>query len=221
MTMRKITEVACGVLINRDKGCFLLGSRPEGKPYAGYWEFPGGKLEAGESVHEALVRELKEELDLEIGPSYPWFVMEHDYPHAYVRLHFRRCFSWSGSIRCLENQTYDWFDQKSDLSRLKLLPMDAMIIQRIYLPAIVHARAYEDSLAVKELKPETWCMVQSVEEMRNACVRGCQCVLCAKGREQEILADRMNPLPVYVQSPSDWENAIRMGAHGVCVYEYS
>ena len=57
MPDRPVTEVAVAVVIDPQSGKFLLGSRPEGKPYAGYWEFPGGKLEKGESVHEALVRE--------------------------------------------------------------------------------------------------------------------------------------------------------------------
>ena len=217
--MRKVTEVACGVLIDREKGTFLLGSRPEGKPYAGYWEFPGGKLEAGETVHEALARELKEELDLEIGPSYPWFVMEHDYPHAYVRLHFRRCFTWKGAIRCLENQTYDWFHRESDLTRLKLLPMDAMIIERIYLPSVVHRIG--DTMRLKELSLETGCIVNSVKDTLTAAQNGFQYVLCAEGREKEILGDKRNPLPVYVQNTTNLEEALLMGAHGICVSESS
>ena len=87
---RSVTEVAVAVLTDPETGKVLLGSRPEGKPYAGWWELPGGKLEPGESVHEALVRELKEELALTVTDSVPWFVMEKSYPHAYVRLHFRR-----------------------------------------------------------------------------------------------------------------------------------
>ena len=70
--MEKIVDVAVGVLIRED-GRVLLSSRPEGKPYAGYWEFPGGKLEAGETVHGALARELREELGLELLDSTPWF----------------------------------------------------------------------------------------------------------------------------------------------------
>ena len=61
---RPVVDVAVGVLI-RANGDFLLTSRPEGKVYAGYWEFPGGKLEAGETVEEALARELQEELGIE------------------------------------------------------------------------------------------------------------------------------------------------------------
>ena len=127
MSDRPVTEVAVAVVIDPQSGKFLLGSRPEGKPYAGYWEFPGGKLEKGESVHEALVRELREELDLTITDSVPWFVMEHDYPHAYVRLHFRRSWAFSGTPKALENQTFCWCtaEDTGTLAAMKLLPMDA------------------------------------------------------------------------------------------------
>ncbi len=84
----KVTRVAVGVLIRAD-GWVLLADRPPGKPYAGYWEFPGGKIEPGEEVAAALERELHEELGIDIGPSVPWVTFEFDYPHAYVELQFR------------------------------------------------------------------------------------------------------------------------------------
>ena len=70
---RPITEVAVGVLINA-QGEFLLTSRPAGKVYEGYWEFPGGKLEAGETVEQALRRELQEEIGITIEGAQPWKV---------------------------------------------------------------------------------------------------------------------------------------------------
>ena len=100
---RPVTEVAVGVVLD-GYGAVLLADRPAGKPYEGYWEFPGGKLEPGEDVATALARELAEELGLEIAHSVPWVVFEHDYPHAYVRLHFRRVFDWRGEARALEGQ---------------------------------------------------------------------------------------------------------------------
>jgi 8-oxo-dGTP diphosphatase len=104
---RTPVDVAVGVLIDAD-GRFLLTSRPEGKVYAGYWEFPGGKLEAGESVEEALRRELHEELGITIGAAQPWQVEMVDYPHALVRLHFCKVFDWSGEFQMREQQTMAW-----------------------------------------------------------------------------------------------------------------
>ncbi|QBK04482.1 NUDIX domain-containing protein [Hylemonella gracilis] len=104
---RQHTEVAVGILI-RDDGALLLSSRPEGKPYAGYWEFPGGKLEAGETVAQALRRELIEELGVTISDAEVWKVTEHDYPHALVRLHWCKVRAWSGEFEMREGQQMAW-----------------------------------------------------------------------------------------------------------------
>ena len=88
-------DVAVAIFLRPD-GTFLLSSRPEGKPYPGYWEFPGGKLEPGESVYDALVRELIEELNVTITRATPWFTFIMRYTHATVRLHGRRVNSWTG-----------------------------------------------------------------------------------------------------------------------------
>ena len=100
---RQITEVAVGVLVDPD-GRFLLTSRPAGKVYAGYWEFPGGKLEAGETVEQALRRELHEEIGITIGPAQPWHTLMMDYPHARVRLNFCKVFEWRGEFEMREGQ---------------------------------------------------------------------------------------------------------------------
>jgi len=104
---RKHTEVAVGILLRAD-GALLLSTRPEGKPYAGYWEFPGGKIEVGETVEQALRRELIEELGVTIGPAEAWKVTEHDYPHALVRLHWCKVYQWSGEFEMREGQTMSW-----------------------------------------------------------------------------------------------------------------
>jgi len=105
---RPITDVAVGVLIRAD-GAVLLADRPADKPYPGYWEFPGGKIEPGESIAGALTRELREELGIEIAPPLPWVTIEFDYPHAYVRLHFQRVFAWRGAPRARERQRFAFF----------------------------------------------------------------------------------------------------------------
>jgi 8-oxo-dGTP diphosphatase len=106
-TDRVPVEVAVGVLIDPE-GRFLLTSRPEGKVFAGYWEFPGGKLEAGETVEQALRRELFEELGITIGAAHPWQVEVMDYPHARVRLHFCKVYAWQGAFEMREQQAMAW-----------------------------------------------------------------------------------------------------------------
>ena len=104
---RPVVNVAVGVLIQPD-GQFLLTSRPPGKVYEGYWEFPGGKLEAGETVEQALRRELHEEIGIVIAAVHPWKVEMVDYPHALVRLHFCKVFAWTGELQMHEGQTFAW-----------------------------------------------------------------------------------------------------------------
>lgn len=104
---RKVVDVAVGVLIRPD-GDFLLTSRPPGKVYEGYWEFPGGKLEPGESVEAALRRELQEEIGVTIGAVHPWKVEMVDYPHALVRLNFCKVFEWTGELQMHEGQSFAW-----------------------------------------------------------------------------------------------------------------
>jgi 8-oxo-dGTP diphosphatase len=116
---RKVVDVAVGVLLQGD-GHFLLTSRPQGKPYSGYWEFPGGKLEAGESVAQALVRELQEELGIHIAEVHPWKVELVDYPHALVRLHFCKVFDWSGELEMREAQSCSW--EQLPVQRSPVLP---------------------------------------------------------------------------------------------------
>ena len=104
---RKIVDVAVGVLI-KPNGDFLLTSRPPGKVYEGYWEFPGGKLEDGETVEQALRRELIEEIGITIETAHPWQVELVDYPHALVRLNFCKVFAWTGELHMHEGQSFAW-----------------------------------------------------------------------------------------------------------------
>lgn len=104
---RAVVDVAVGVLIRAD-GDFLLTSRPVGKVYEGYWEFPGGKLEQGETVTQALARELYEELGITVGDVVHWKVELVDYPHALVRLNFCKVFSWTGDLQMREAQSFSW-----------------------------------------------------------------------------------------------------------------
>jgi len=106
------TDVAVGILVRRDaharEYAFLLTSRPPGKVYAGFWEYPGGKFEPGETVEQALARELREELGITIGAVHPWLQEVFDYPHARVRLHLCKVFDWEGEFEMREGQQMAW-----------------------------------------------------------------------------------------------------------------
>ena len=104
---RSVTEVAVGILI-RSNGDFLMTTRPAGKAYAGYWEFPGGKLEANETVVEALRRELIEEIGVVIEDVRIWRSSVVDYPHALVRLTFCKISAWTGQLHMRESQQFAW-----------------------------------------------------------------------------------------------------------------
>jgi len=123
---RKVTEVAVGVLVQPD-GRYLLAQRPAGKPYEGYWEFPGGKLERGESIEAALARELREELGIEVTASHLWHTLEHDYPHAYVRLYFCKVTHWTGEPHGREGQAFVWQSLPAEVS--PLLPATIPVLE--------------------------------------------------------------------------------------------
>ena len=112
---RKIVEVAVGILMQADSS-FLMTTRPVGKVYAGYWEFPGGKIESNETLEAALRRELQEEIGITIGAVHPWKEQVVDYPHALVRLHFCKVFEWSGAFEMREGQEMRWQRLPCDVS---------------------------------------------------------------------------------------------------------
>jgi mutator protein MutT len=127
---REVVDVAVGILTRAD-GAVLLADRPAGKPYAGYWEFPGGKVEPGETIAQALARELREELGIEVGASVPWMVYEHDYPHAYVRLHFSRIHDWRGTPRANEGQRLMYL-RDGEAAPQPLLPAAGPALERCF-----------------------------------------------------------------------------------------
>ena len=138
--MSKRVEVAAAV-IQREDGCFLLGQRPAGKVYAGYWEFPGGKIEANEAPLAALGRELREELGIEVARAYPWLTRDFDYAHAAVRLRFFRVVQWKGELHGRESQRFVW-QMPGSISVDPLLPANTPILRALRLPptyAITHA----------------------------------------------------------------------------------
>jgi 8-oxo-dGTP diphosphatase len=129
-----VTRVAAAVIVRPD-GQVLLAQRPPGKPYAGYWEFPGGKLEPGESAARALARELREELGIEVTRAAPWLTQEFVYPHAHVELNFFRVFAWNGAPVGHDGQAFAW-QSPGAFDVAPLLPANTRVLAALQLPAV-------------------------------------------------------------------------------------
>jgi len=127
-------EVVAAVIFN-GRGDFLLAQRPAGKVYAGYWEFPGGKVEAGEATAAALKRELHEELDIDAITAYPWLTRDFDYSHAAVRLRFFRVLKWSGELHGRELQQFAWQSVRN-ITVAPLLPANGPVLRALALPHV-------------------------------------------------------------------------------------
>ena len=165
-----IVRVAAAVLLRSD-GQVLLAQRPSGKPYAGYWEFPGGKLEAGETPRAALARELKEELGIDVRRASPWLVQEFVYPHAHVELHFFRVYAWGGELHGHDGQAFAW-QVPGRYTVAPLLPANTRILSALELPGVYGitcaadsgedaflaraARAFADGLRLVQLRDKEW-----------------------------------------------------------------
>ncbi len=153
--MNRVEVVAA--VIERPDGAFLMASRPEGRVYAGWWEFPGGKVEAGESLEHALSRELHEELGITVTTAYPWIVREFDYEHARVRLHFFRVTAWTGEPHPHEGQGGLAWTRAENPTVEPILPANGPILRGLQLPfeyAISEAEKYgiDDFLARLETR---------------------------------------------------------------------
>lgn len=134
MPQNKVVDVSAAVLQRAD-GSFLLAQRPADKIWAGYWEFPGGKVEPGETARHALVRELKEELGITVQTAYPWITRVFTYPHATVRLHFFRVTEWAGELHPHEGQQFAW-QQFPHVGVSPLLPANAPVLRALELPTL-------------------------------------------------------------------------------------
>jgi len=155
---RRIVVVAA--VLQQSDGRFLLAQRPVGKTYAGYWEFPGGKVENGETPLAALSRELDEELGIEVVSAYPWIIRDFDYPHADVRLHFFRVRDWRGELQSREAQAFAW--QRLDAIEVEpLLPANGPILKALGIPETYGITGFAAA--------EYW---QALEQIDVACKRG-------------------------------------------------
>jgi 8-oxo-dGTP diphosphatase len=221
---RSVVHVAAGVVLRAD-GAALLADRPGGKHYAGYWEFPGGKIEDGESVEHALARELAEELGITVTESVPWVVFEFDYPHAYVRLYFRRVFSWDGVPAAVEGQRLV-FHRPGAPPPAPLLPAARPVIRWLQLPNRLswpRPPAAEASAQPREhwIADTRWLAssVRTAQDLAQAAALGADFAV-APALEDSLLADLCHeaPIPVYASDPRDPDalhRLQRLGVHGL------
>lgn len=137
---RPFVRVVAGIVLNHD-GDYLLSSRPEGKPYAGYWEFAGGKLEEGETEFHALQREFEEELGIQIHHATPWLTKIYAYEHAHVHLRFWRVESdeWSGELQAREGQMWSW-QKAGDFTVSPMLPANTALLKSLSVPRTLTGR---------------------------------------------------------------------------------
>jgi len=127
-------RVSAGLILRPD-GQLLLGQRPQGKPWAGWWELPGGKLDAGETVLQALERELHEELGIVVTHATRWVRYVHEYTDNVIELNFCRVTGWQGTPSGRENQALQWIDPRQlELPVAPVLPATLPPLRWLRLP---------------------------------------------------------------------------------------
>ena len=210
MMSESIVEVVVAI-ITRPDGDFLLASRPEGKPYPGYWEFPGGKVEAGESLRHALSRELQEELGIQTIVSYPWISRIFRYEHATVRLHFFRVTEWHGELRPRENQALSW-QFANEVNVTPVLPANAPILRALLLPSIYAITHVEEIGVDTSIVKLTHALEQGLRLIQIREKNMASDELCALSQEVVMLAHSYD---AQVLINSDIALSNQVGADGV------
>lgn len=219
---RAVTNVAVGV-IARGNGLVLLAERPTGKGWAGYWEFPGGKVEANETPEQALKREIHEELGITVTQSYPWITRTFDYEAQYdvngqmespakaVKLHFFMVTAWEGEPFGLEKQTISWQNPEK-LTVAPILPANEPVLNALSLPTIYAITN------LKELGEEAFfdCLKQALSKgLMMVQVREKQ----LEGEDLELFAEQIieisAPYETKVLLNEHLTLAFRLGAKGV------
>lgn len=214
--MTKVVQVAVAIL-QKANGEFLLASRPQGKGWAGWWEFPGGKIEQGEAPEHALTRELQEELGVTPTAIQPWITRRYDYPATHdaeaktVLLHFFFVTAWQGDVKPLEGQTLAW-QPPQHVQVSPVLPANAPIMQALALPNI-----YAISNLAEMGKSEF------IRAFKQALDQGLQLIQI---REKQLSAEALKSLVddvlnitssygTKVMLNAEIELADRLGVHGV------
>lgn len=162
--MSKRIEVAAGVIVG-DDGRVLLGQRAPGTFYPGYWEFPGGKVEAGETPRDALVRELEEELGIVADEVRPWIVREHRYEHGHVRLHFFEVPRWHGVLDDKVHAALSW-ERRDAPAVSPMLPANGPVLKALRLPrrmGITDAARYGVDEQLRRIEAAAACGLEMIQ----------------------------------------------------------
>lgn len=210
MQPRESVEAAVAVILRED-GQVLLGQRPAGKPWAGWWEFPGGKIEAGEAPFHALQRELHEELDITATRAYPWLTRHFDYPERHVTLRFFMVRAWSGEPHGKEGQALSWQDP-AQLTVEPMLPANTPILSALQLPplyGISNAQEMGETVFLKALEQA---LAQGLKLVQ---VREKQMDAAALKRFVHEVTERCHPRGARVLVNADPQLALDCGADGV------
>ncbi len=229
--MPKIVHVAAGVIRNPE-GKILIAKRPDHAHQGGLWEFPGGKLEAGESVETALVRELQEELGIHSQELSPLIQIRHDYPDKSVLLDVWNVSAFDGEAHGKEGQPIRWVNA-SELSNYAFPAANVPIVTAAQLPARMLitgeaqdlvgclqnlSSALEQGITLVQLRQKQWTQEQwhtYLPEIKSLCQQaGAQLILNSPPAELATAADGLHltsaQLKTYHQSertPGQWLSA--------------
>ncbi len=220
---RRLVHVVAGV-VRDTEGRVLLAQRPPGKHLAGGWEFPGGKLEAGETRFEALLRELQEELGIAVAAARPLMRVQHAYPQRDILLDVWIVTRWHGAPAGLDGQALRWCP-RAELPAAGLLPADAPIVAALVLPERLRITDTGDYVIAEWPQPAAL--------LRDGRLHGALCATAAEGLAavaagadfvvtRHLLADEQVaalcaalPAPVFARGIG-LEHAWQLGATGVC-----
>lgn len=210
MSKRETVDAAVAVLL-RPNGQVLLGKRPEGKPWAGWWEFPGGKIEGGESAFHALQRELSEELGTQAVEAYPWLTRTFDYPEKTVRLHFFMVRCWTEEPHGREGQEISW-QYPASLNVGPMLLANEPVLAALLLPPVY---AITNAAEVGEEKFLARLEQVLKQGLRLIQVREKQLARDALYRFAEEVLNMARPYRARVLLNGNVGLARELGAHGV------